>query len=73
MPNTGVDDTVMLTITINFDVHIIQLFPPLLVGAALVVAKPTGHTDPAYIVDIMVQHHVTAMMSTVPTLVRDYA
>ena len=32
--------------TISFDAHVLQLFPPLVVGATLIIAKPGGHLDP---------------------------
>jgi len=61
----------MFTNTINFDVHINQVFPPLTVGAALIIAKPDGHLDAGYIVDLMVSHQATGFMFTVPALVRN--
>ena len=66
----GVDDVVIFSNTINFDASIIQAFPPLIAGASLVLAKPEGHLDPAYIVQLMLTHQVTSMICTVPTLVR---
>lgn len=62
----------MFTNTINFDVHINQVFPPLVVGASLVIAKPEGHLDAKYIVDLMHEQKVTGFMFTVPTLAREY-
>jgi len=60
----------MFTNTINFDVHINQVFPPLTVGAGLVVLKPDGHLDAAYVVDHMMAQQATGFMFTVPALVR---
>ena len=59
----------MFTNTINFDVHINQVFPPLTAGASLVVAKPEGHLDAVYVVDLMLSTKATGFMFTVPTLV----
>ena len=65
----GPDDVILLTNTINFDVHVNQMFPPLTVGASLVIAKPDGHLDPSYIVDLIHSQQATGFMFTVPTLV----
>lgn len=62
-------DVVVFCNTIGFDAHIIQGFPPLTVGATLVVAKPEGHVDPQYIASLIRRHAVTGMICTVPTLV----
>jgi non-ribosomal peptide synthetase component F len=63
-------DVAMLTGGISFDIHVLQLLSPLYAGAAVVLAKPEGQLDPAYIAALIVEHAVTAMMCTVPTLVR---
>ena len=60
----------MMTNSINFDVHINQLFPALALGGSIVVPKGGGAADPKYIVDLILQHKVTGFMQTVPTLVR---
>jgi non-ribosomal peptide synthetase component F len=62
----------MFTNTINFDVHVNQVFPPLTVGASLVIAKPEGHLDAKYVVDLMHSQQATGFMFTVPTLAREY-
>ena len=61
---------IMFSNTISFDAHVLQVFPPLTVGACLVIAKPEGHFDPRYIVDLILAHQVTGFMFTVPTIVR---
>ena len=65
----GHTDVVVFSNTIGFDAHIIQAFPPLVVGATLVVARPQGHLDPQYIASLITQHSVTGMVCTVPSLV----
>ena len=62
----------MFTNTINFDVHVNQVFPPLTVGASLVIAKPDGHLDAKYVVDLMHSQQATGFMFTGPTLAREY-
>ena len=59
----------MFSNTISFDAHVLQVFPPLTVGASLIVAKPEGHFDPSYMVDMILSHGITGFMFTVPTLV----
>ena len=48
----------------------LQMFPPLTVGASLVLAESKGHLDPSYIVNLLVQHNVNEFIFSVPTLVR---
>ena len=36
------------------------------------IAKPSGHLDAGYIVELMMQHSVTGFICTVPTLTREY-
>ena len=62
-------DVVVFSNTIGFDAHIVQAFPPLVVGGTLVVARPQGHLDPQYIASLITQHSVTGMVCTVPSLV----
>jgi amino acid adenylation domain-containing protein len=43
----------------SFDVSVWEFFWPLLFGARLVVARPQGHMDPAYLRKLIVQNAVT--------------
>ncbi|HZF09879.1 MAG TPA: non-ribosomal peptide synthase/polyketide synthase [Thermoanaerobaculia bacterium] len=62
-------DRVLQKTPFSFDVSVWELFLPLLSGACLVVARPGGHQDPAYLVEtirrqeITVLHFVPAMLS----------
>lgn len=40
-------------------ISVMQLFTPLAFGASLVIAKPGGHVDPDYIVDLLYKNKVT--------------
>jgi len=60
----GPDDASMLTITINFDPHLMQLLTPLVVGAGLVIARPDGHTDGEYVTELVRTQGVTHFNST---------
>src|SRR6202043_806554 len=45
----------------TFDVSVWEFFWPLIVGATLVVAKPGGHRDPAYLRDLIAAESVTTV------------
>jgi hypothetical protein len=63
------EDVFMFSNTISFDAHILQVMPPLTLGAKLVIAKPKGHMDPEYMAGLIANHGITTMVFTVPTLV----
>ena len=54
-------DVVLQKTPFSFDVSVWEFFWPLLVGAQLVVARPDGHRDPAYLVDIVREHAITTI------------
>ncbi|MGW6727522.1 non-ribosomal peptide synthase/polyketide synthase [Nocardia sp. NPDC055029] len=62
-------DTVLQKTPITFDVSVWELFWPLQVGAALVIARPDGHRDPAYLAEVItrtgvgVAHFVPSMLA----------
>ncbi len=64
----GPGDRVLQKTPSGFDVSVWELFWPLLTGAALVVARPDGHRDPAYLRELIraegvtVAHFVPAML-----------
>ena len=60
----GADDVGLLTITINFDPHLMQAFMPLVVGAGLVIATPEGHTNATYVMSAIKQQAVTHYICT---------
>jgi amino acid adenylation domain-containing protein/non-ribosomal peptide synthase protein (TIGR01720 family) len=47
------DDRVLQKTPFSFDVSVWEFFWPLMFGARLVVAKPEGHKDPAYLTDLI--------------------
>ena len=53
------EDRVLQKTPISFDVSVWELFWPLLYGARLVIARPGGHQDPAYLADAIALHGVT--------------
>ena len=55
------EDRVLQKTPFSFDVSVWEFFWPLLVGAQLVIAKPEGHKDSHYLIELMVQQAVTTV------------
>nr|WP_280301945.1 non-ribosomal peptide synthase/polyketide synthase [Nocardia neocaledoniensis] len=61
--------TVLQKTPITFDVSVWELFWPLQIGATLVIARPDGHRDPAYLAEVItrtgvdVAHFVPSMLA----------
>lgn len=64
-----VGDRVLHKTPLSFDVSVWEIFWPLLNGATLVIAKPNGHKDSAYLADLIqtqeisVTHFVPSMLA----------
>ncbi len=54
-------DTVLQKTPISFDVSVWELFWPLITGARLVIARPGGHTESAYLVKLIAEQEVTTV------------
>ena len=54
-------DRVLQKTPVSFDVSVWELFWPLVVGARLVLARPGGHRDPAYLMRRIEEHGVTTL------------
>jgi amino acid adenylation domain-containing protein len=65
--NSG--DRVMQKTPYSFDVSVWEFFWPLMTGACLVVARPDGHKDPSYLVELIQQQGITTM-HFVPSMLR---
>ncbi|MFC4855947.1 amino acid adenylation domain-containing protein [Actinophytocola glycyrrhizae] len=57
----GADDRVLQKTPSGFDVSVWEFFWPLVVGAALVIARPEGHRDPAYLAGLIRAERVTTV------------
>ncbi|OZM72911.1 non-ribosomal peptide synthetase [Amycolatopsis antarctica] len=55
------DDRVLQKTPFGFDVSVWEFFWPLITGAALVVAEPEGHKDPAYLAGLIRTQRVTTV------------
>ncbi|MEW2159999.1 amino acid adenylation domain-containing protein [Streptomyces sp. NPDC007189] len=65
------EDRVLLSTTASFDVSVPELFAPLQVGAAVVIARPDGRRDPAYLADLIQRERVTGA-DFVPSLLEAF-
>jgi amino acid adenylation domain-containing protein len=54
-------DSVLQKTPFSFDVSVWEFFWPLLRGARLVVAKPGGHQDPAYLAELIAAEKITTI------------
>jgi amino acid adenylation domain-containing protein len=54
-------DRVLQKTPFTFDVSVWEFFWPLLTGACLVMARPEGHKDPAYLVDVIQRERITTL------------
>ncbi|AIY42364.1 Peptide synthetase [Collimonas arenae] len=65
-------DVVLQKTPFSFDVSVWEFFWPLMVGAKLVMAKPDGHKDPAYLSEIIRSAGVTTL-HFVPSMLQVFA
>ncbi len=65
------DDRVLQKTPSSFDVSVWEFFWPLLAGATLVVAKPEGHKDPAYLASLIRDERITTV-HFVPSMLRAF-
>lgn len=54
-------DRVLQKTPFSFDVSVWEFFWPLMTGAAIVMAIPEGHKDPAYLMQVIEEQQVTTM------------
>ncbi|SDS93395.1 non-ribosomal peptide synthetase [Actinoplanes derwentensis] len=64
-------DRVLLKTAATFDVSVWEYFWPLLHGATIVVARPGGHRDPAYLAALITRHQVSTV-GFVPSMLREF-
>ncbi|HWH00601.1 MAG TPA: amino acid adenylation domain-containing protein [Pilimelia sp.] len=65
------DDVVVQKTPASFDVSVWEFFWPLLTGATLLVARPDGHRDAAYLAGL-VQAHGATTIHFVPSMLRAF-
>ncbi|QLE54107.1 amino acid adenylation domain-containing protein [Nostoc sp. TCL26-01] len=54
-------DSILQKTPFSFDVSVWEFFWTLLTGARLVIAKPGGHKDSAYLIDLIIQEKITTL------------
>jgi amino acid adenylation domain-containing protein len=62
-------DKVLQKTPFGFDASVWEFYAPLLVGGQLLIAKPGGHTDSAYLLRLIAQQQVT-IVQLVPSLLQ---
>ncbi|MEU6074068.1 amino acid adenylation domain-containing protein [Micromonospora sp. NPDC047074] len=67
----GPDDRVLQKTPYGFDVSVPEIFGTLAAGARLVMARPGGHRDPAYLVDTIHRYGITSV-HFVPSMLRAF-
>ncbi|MGK5518171.1 amino acid adenylation domain-containing protein [Micromonospora sp. URMC 107] len=67
----GPDDRVLQKTPYSFDVSVPEFFGTLAAGARLVMARPGGHRDPAYLIDAIHRHGITNV-HFVPSMLRAF-
>ncbi|NJP45796.1 non-ribosomal peptide synthase/polyketide synthase [Streptomyces sp. PRB2-1] len=67
----GAGDRVLQKTPAGFDVSVWEFFWPLITGAALVLARPGGHRDPAYLAALIREEGVTTA-HFVPSMLRAF-
>ncbi|GGS43592.1 hypothetical protein GCM10010270_12400 [Streptomyces violaceus] len=69
--DVGGEDRMLLSTSASFDASVPELFAPLQVGAAVVVARPDGRRDPAYLAELIQREQVTGA-DFVPSLLEAF-
>ncbi|HEX4393980.1 MAG TPA: amino acid adenylation domain-containing protein [Mycobacterium sp.] len=65
-------DRVLHHTPVTFDASLAEIFLPLVVGARLVVAKPDGHRDAAYLVRTIAEQSITQIVHVVPSMLQSW-
>ncbi|MEU1503426.1 amino acid adenylation domain-containing protein [Kitasatospora sp. NPDC005748] len=65
------DDRVLQKTPYSFDVSVWEFFWPLITGATLVLARPGGHRDPAYLAELIGTERITTL-HFVPSMLRAF-
>ncbi|MBI6744818.1 amino acid adenylation domain-containing protein [Pseudomonas syringae] len=67
----GADDRVLQKTPFGFDVSVWEIFLPLLAGAQLVMARPGGHQDPHYLMEVIERRSIS-MLHFVPSMLQAF-
>jgi amino acid adenylation domain-containing protein len=64
----GTGDAILQNVPYTFDVSVREVFWPLVTGARLVMARPDGHRDVAYLIETVRRERITTIHLTVSML-----
>ncbi|PHM61079.1 non-ribosomal peptide synthetase [Xenorhabdus ishibashii] len=64
-------DRVLQKTSFSFDVSVWELFPPLMFGAQLILARPDGHKDPHYLLSEIEKRRIT-LIYFVPAMLQQF-
>ncbi|GGN42457.1 non-ribosomal peptide synthetase [Streptomyces fuscichromogenes] len=67
----GTGNRVLHKTPVTFDVSVWELFWPLATGATLVIARPDGHKDPAYLAGLIQREHID-LAHFVPSMLESF-
>ncbi|MDM8557190.1 non-ribosomal peptide synthase/polyketide synthase [Candidatus Parabeggiatoa sp. HSG14] len=62
-------DRILQKTLFTFDASVCEFYAPLMVGGTLLMAKPSGHREPTYLVKMIRENHVTVLF-VVPSLLK---
>ena len=65
-------DRVLHHTPVTFDASLAEIFLPLIAGARLVIAKPDGHRDAAYLVRTIAERGITQIVHVVPSMLQSW-
>lgn len=63
-PGLTADDTLLAVTTLSFDIHVLELYLPLLQGARIILASQAEAADGEALLRLIQAHHVTVMQAT---------
>lgn len=63
-PGLSTDDVLLAITTLSFDISVLELFLPLIVGGTTVLANATDASEGARLSQLMTEHSVTVMQAT---------
>ncbi|HEU0299134.1 MAG TPA: FkbM family methyltransferase, partial [Longimicrobium sp.] len=63
------DEAVLCKTSLNFDGSVREIFLPLMAGARVVLARPGGHRDPSYLLEMIGRERITTV-NLVPSLLQ---
>jgi amino acid adenylation domain-containing protein len=63
------EDRILQKTALSFDPSVNEFFAPLMAGAQMVLARPEGQRDSAYLVETIIQQRIT-LLQVVPTLLQ---